>query len=118
MREKNRTEGASRKGMRALLPLILTTIAACAGSTPCEQLRDLALPAGTLAAENVLDPGGPSYCRVSITSVPVPDSEIHSEVWLPAPEKWNGKLLGTGNGGYSSQMDLRSMRTGLLQGMR
>lgn len=111
-----RREDTSRKKMRASLLLILTTITRCAGGTPCEQLRDLALPGGTVAAENVVDTGGGAYCRASITSVPVPDSEIHSEVWLPAPEKWNGKLLGTGNGGYSSQMDLRSMRIGLLQG--
>ncbi|MBV9442666.1 MAG: tannase/feruloyl esterase family alpha/beta hydrolase [Acidobacteriaceae bacterium] len=46
----------------------------------------------------------------------MPDSEIHSEVWLPSAEKWNGKLLGTGDGGYSSQLDVRAMRAARLRG--
>jgi len=95
---------------------VLTTITRCAHCASCEQLHDLFLPGATLTAESVVDGDLGSYCRVSITSTSVPDSEIHSEVWLPAAEKWNGKLLGTGNGGYSSQMDVRAMRAALLQG--
>ncbi len=74
------------------------------------------LPGAAVSAENVVDAGVGSYCRVSITSTPVPDSEIHSEVWLPSADKWNGKLLGTGNGGYSGQMDVRAMHSALVQG--
>ncbi len=103
--------------MRRVLSLfILATITRCAYSMSCEQLHDMLLPGATVTSESVADANIGSYCRVSITSRPVPDSEIHSEVWLPSAEKWNGKLLGTGNGGYSSQMDVRAMRAALLRG--
>ena len=95
---------------------LLAATARFANGATCDQLRDLTLPGAKVTAENASDPDGRSYCRVLITSTPVADSEIHSEVWLPATENWNGKLLGTGNGGYSSQIDVRAMRTAISQG--
>ena len=46
----------------------------------------------------------PEHCRVIAVMQPVPDSRIQVEIWLPDPSAWNGKLLGTGNGGYSSMI--------------
>jgi hypothetical protein len=40
----------------------------------------------------------PAFCRVAATLTPVPDSSIKMEVWMPV-EGWNGKFVGTGNGG-------------------
>lgn len=95
---------------------LLSVTACCAYCASCEQLHDLVLTGTTVAAESVADGAVGSYCKVSITNTFVPDSEVHSEVWLPAPDKWNGKLLGLGNGGYSSRMDFRAMRAALARG--
>jgi feruloyl esterase len=85
--------------------------------TACEDLASLALPgttimAATMVAAGAFTPPGPAapfgppidytglpaFCRVAAIVSPVPDSEIKFEVWLPA-EGWNGKFMGTGNGG-------------------
>lgn len=42
----------------------------------------------------------PSFCRVMAKATPSADSNIVIEVWLPL-EGWNGKLEGTGNGGFA-----------------
>lgn len=72
------------------------------------------VPAGPLAQ------GGagttvPSRCRVAAVATPTPDSRIGIEVWLPA-SGWNHKLLGTGNGGFSSALNYRAMADGLTRG--
>jgi feruloyl esterase len=84
--------------------------------TPCENLASLALPGtkitfAAMVAAGVFTPPGapqfgppvdysglPAFCRVAATVSPVPDSEIKFEVWMPA-QGWNGKFMGTGNGG-------------------
>ena len=58
----------------------------------------------------------PAFCRVTAVARPVADSEIRLEVWLPAAEIWNGKFLGTGNGGYSGALSYSEMETALRQG--
>src|SRR6478752_6581558 len=40
----------------------------------------------------------PVFCRVAATLKPTPSSNIRIEVWLPCAN-WNGRFLGTGNGG-------------------
>jgi tannase/feruloyl esterase len=45
-----------------------------------------------------------SYCRVNATLSPAPGSVIHTEVWLPLAEAWNGKLAAVGNGGYGGSL--------------
>jgi tannase/feruloyl esterase len=83
----------------------------------CEDLVELALPDTHITAATSMPPGSfspetpspafvpaslyrslPAFCRVSATLTPTPDSQIRLELWLPA-EGWNGKLMGTGNGG-------------------
>ncbi|HEY1499466.1 MAG TPA: tannase/feruloyl esterase family alpha/beta hydrolase [Acidobacteriaceae bacterium] len=85
----------------------------------CAALKQLAFPdttitlaeptSGTLAlpGETPLE-DLPAFCRVTGILRPTSDSIIHFEVWLP-DQDWNGRLLGTGNGGfagsiYTSQM--------------
>lgn len=58
----------------------------------------------------------PAFCRVQAVATPVPDSRIGFEVWLPTAGAWNGKLLGIGNGGYSSVLDYAAMADGLGRG--
>ena len=47
----------------------------------------------------VENPG--SYYRVTMKLHPTEQSDITVAVLLPEPELWNGKFLGTGNGGYA-----------------
>src|SRR3954468_6362692 len=44
----------------------------------------------------------PQFRRVQATSTPARGSHINIEVWLPS--KWNGRLLGVGNGGFGGSI--------------
>ncbi len=85
---------------------------------PCEHLTSLTIQDAVVnSAENVAATASlPGHCRVRLTSRPVSDSEIHVEIWLPALQAWNGKLLGTGNGGYSSALTFPAMQNALKEG--
>lgn len=56
--------------------------------------------------------GLPAFCRVAIVSKPASDSNIQIEIWLPENE-WNGRLLGTGNGGGAGAISFGSLASGL-----
>ena len=58
--------------------------------------------------------GVPSFCRVEGTATPAPNSIVKFEVWIPEP--WNGKIVATGNGGYSNIPTYRDMAHALGQG--
>jgi len=58
------------------------------------------------------DPGG--YCRVRANATPAKGSLINFEVWIP--DTWNGKIVATGNGGYSNVPNYRDMTYALSQG--
>jgi feruloyl esterase len=57
----------------------------------------------------------PPFIRVALTSKPTPDSNIRIEIWLPK-ENWNGRLLGTGNGGGAGSISYGALASGLLRG--
>src|ERR1043165_5951214 len=57
-----------------------------------------------------------TYCRVSITLRPAADSEIKSEVWLPAASVWNGKLLMEGGGGLVGSINTAGMANAISEG--
>lgn len=57
-----------------------------------------------------------TYCRVSITLRPTADSEIKSEVWLPAASVWNGKLLMEGGGGLVGSINIEGMTHAVREG--
>jgi pimeloyl-ACP methyl ester carboxylesterase len=89
----------------------------------CEALTGMALKDGkvdsatSLAGGDMVNveagkPGLPAptaFCRVQATLSPVAGSTIKVEVWLPERANWNGKLLGTGNGGFGTNMFLPSL---------
>jgi len=58
------------------------------------------------------------YCRVSLTLTPVTGSEIHSEVWLPIADDWNGKFAAMGNAGFGGSLGppRLSMRPAVARG--
>jgi feruloyl esterase len=46
----------------------------------------------------------PEHCRVQLVLRPTSDSLINMELWLPPAEKWNGKFMGVGNGGFAGSI--------------
>lgn len=58
----------------------------------------------------------PPFCKIIAVSSPKPSSRILIEVWLPAADKWNGKILGTGNGGAAGRIGTGSLASGLRRG--
>lgn len=57
-----------------------------------------------------------SFCRLVTVSRPTPQSRILIEIWLPDPASWNGKLLGTGNGGFAGSIRYAALAGGLKRG--
>ncbi|HUB78584.1 MAG TPA: tannase/feruloyl esterase family alpha/beta hydrolase [Bryobacteraceae bacterium] len=92
----------------ALLFCVLVPLAA---ASTCESLGSLTLANTTIAAESLA-----AYCKVTAVVRPVADSEIRVEIWLPPAAQWNGKFLGTGNGGYSGALSYAEMRAALARG--
>src|SRR5215831_14196027 len=46
----------------------------------------------------------PAHCRVQMVLKPTSDSLINMELWLPPADKWNGKFMGVGNGGFAGSI--------------
>jgi feruloyl esterase len=111
---------------------ILATILTAQSFVPlraadCASLKQLALQnttiavaepvtSGTLAVPDAAPLHGlPPFCRVAGVLRPTGDSVIHFEVWLPNQD-WNGRLLGTGNGGFAGSISFRQMSGYLMRG--
>lgn len=56
------------------------------------------------------------FCRVQITSRPSADSDINSELWMPAVAACNGRFLAVGGGGNSGSIQYSAMAEGLDKG--
>jgi feruloyl esterase len=56
----------------------------------------------------------PAFCRVQAVATPTSDSEINIEVWLPM-RRWNGRMLGTGNGGGAGKI---AYEMGMVEGLK
>jgi feruloyl esterase len=76
--------------------------------TPC---ADMARLPDVTAAEQTA-----THCRVSITLRPSADSEIKSEIWLPAVAGWNGKFLMEGGGGFVGSVNTGGMTKAVREG--
>ena len=117
-------------GVSTLAAIQMSGIApAVAASLPCEAMgngthignatiiRAEAVPAGDYSvAEGIKLTGLPAFCRVYAVANPHPSSRILVEVWMPAAEEWNGKLLGAGNGGAAGKISPVSLAGGLRRG--
>src|SRR5579885_3050683 len=57
----------------------------------------------------------PVFCRVVATLRPSADSNIGVELWLPQ-RGWNGRLLGTGSGGFGGFIFYEELAAGLRKG--
>jgi hypothetical protein len=97
-------------------------------STWCEQLASIKLPNATVTLARPYPAGEfspptptrrisvPAFCRVAVTATPTPDSDIKIEVWLPDGDGWNGKLLGTDNGGFSGAINYPALGAAVTRG--
>lgn len=56
------------------------------------------------------------FCRVRGLIRPTADSNIYFEVWLPSPDKWNGRYEGNTPGGYAGSMFYQPMVRALAAG--
>jgi len=99
----------------SVLSAALLTSLVGIGPTPaatCASLAGLALPDTTITAAQSVAAGTytapdsevfinlPAFCRIAATLMPTWDSNINIEVWMPY-SGWNGRYLGTGNGGIA-----------------
>ena len=76
----------------------------------------VAIPAGdyTPPGQTTAVTGLPAFCRVTATMQPSPDSNINVELWMPR-QNWNGRFLGTGNGGGGGAI---AYITGIAEGLK
>ncbi|SDD54109.1 feruloyl esterase [Paenibacillus sp. CF095] len=59
---------------------------------------------------------GSSFYRVVMKLHPTAQSNITVMMYLPEPEAWNGKFLGTGNGGYAGSIAEGALMNGIGRG--
>ena len=111
----SRMRPAAALGAVAVLAAGAAGMARPAAAAGCEDLAGAALPGNGTVTAALAQPAGnftapgtattypnlPAFCRVSATLRPSPDSDIKVEVWLPQGTAWNGRFVGTGNGGYA-----------------
>jgi len=109
-------------------------LVAAAAVTPCENLTGLKLDKATITSATMVPEGPaparaggrgpaagapaapqggraqqppamiPAHCRLQIVLSPTADSVINMEIWLPPVDKWNGKFMGVGNGGFAGSI--------------
>jgi feruloyl esterase len=116
--------------------LYLASTAHASGTLPikrivpsCANLARTALPQAAILSATLVPAGKlsisgvtvatfaslPAFCRVVVESTPSSDSDIMIEVWMPS-SGWNGRFLGTGNGGFAGALNYSQMANALLYG--
>jgi len=103
-------------------------------SVACEALADMAVPDARIVSADPVETSGfmppsippyapdlaqrtatlPAFCRVEAVALPTSDSKIGIEVWLPLRD-WNGRMLGTGNGGPGGSI---AYAMGMVEGLK
>jgi feruloyl esterase len=92
---------------------------AFAAGLSCEDLAKSGLLTDTKVDTATLLPAQgamPAQCKVAGTIKPTPGSTIGVEYRLPVPEKWNGKFLGLGGGGFGGVIREAQWAEGLSKG--
>ncbi|MDR1936957.1 MAG: DUF6351 family protein [Tannerellaceae bacterium] len=80
-------------------------------------LKELGLPGVTVSRIETVDAENdlPASIRVAAVSRPTPESYIRIEVWMPQ-KGWNGRFVGTGNGGGAGQINRGVLEAGIRNG--
>jgi len=94
----------------------------------CQAISQMKIEGVTITAASSVESGSftppdatsaivnlPPFCRVAATLRPTPDSNIKIELWMPEND-WNGRFLGTGNGGGAGRLSYRSLELGMRRG--
>ncbi|WEK41461.1 MAG: tannase/feruloyl esterase family alpha/beta hydrolase [Candidatus Brevundimonas colombiensis] len=99
---------------------------AMAMDTACLDLKgkvvgDAAVLTSEAVENRFIAPGGQAFetgafCRIVARATPSPQSNIVMEIWLPDAQRWNGKFLGTGNGGFAGDIRYAGLAGGLRRG--
>ncbi|GAB3336921.1 tannase/feruloyl esterase family alpha/beta hydrolase [Larkinella ripae] len=113
-------------GFFILIPLL--PFALKAQDCDCPKLAKQTFPGATITTAECVAAGAfilpgtgvsvpdlPAFCRVAATLKPTPESTIRIEVWLPHTN-WNGRFLGTGNGGGAGNIGYFALINGLKRG--
>lgn len=87
------------------------------------QLQGATVSSATPVAANSYQPAGrntpiadlAAFCLVKGQARPTGDSLVNFEMWIP-DQDWNGKLVATGNGGYSPALSYNDMAYAMRQG--
>lgn len=87
------------------------------------QLENASVSSVASVAANSYQPAGrntpianlAAFCLVKGEARPTGDSLVNFELWVPQ-EGWNGKLVTTGNGGYSPALSYNDMAYAMRQG--
>lgn len=58
----------------------------------------------------------PRHCEVTAIARPTSDSEIHFTLWLPPSERWNGKYMQSGSGGWGGYIQPMALLGPLSRG--
>lgn len=99
----------------------------------CKLLATVTLPGGKISASEVVGAGqfsigrpsmlpdfaqrlktAPAFCRVRMVATPSRQSQVGIELWLPL-RGWNGRFLGTGNGGGGG---IIAYEMGMVEGLK
>jgi feruloyl esterase len=56
------------------------------------------------------------FCRLAAESMPTSESSIRFELWLPAPQDWNGRFFGTASGGSMGAIQYAALAMPLERG--
>ena len=124
---------SGKRILRTLAILMVATAIAGYGSTSdadsrCKAIAKTKLTRVTITASQSVPAGAftppgsdrpipsiPAFCRVAATLRPTPDSNIKIELWMPE-NNWNGRFLGTGNGGGAGKISYGGLEFGLRRG--
>lgn len=118
----------NRKHMRVAVALWCAGVALPLGAgESCGMLSSLRLPEIRISAVTSIDPS-PAWAFPGAGERPTPvskpfcrvegiiEKEIGFEVWLPPAANWNGRYLGTGQGGNAGIENYRDMARGVNRG--
>jgi feruloyl esterase len=94
---------------------------ACQALAKDLRLEGSAVDAAAYLSAGFVPPGSSTalrqpFCRVQLTSRPSADSDIKSEIWMPALGAWNGRFLAIGGSGSSGSIMYPDMSSGLTKG--
>jgi hypothetical protein len=85
---------------------VLATPGVAYGSVACGDLQALSFHQTTITSATVVPAdaisGRPEHCQVNATVSPHAESHIGVVYRLPVADRWNGRLLGIGSGGWAA----------------